>query len=325
MRVAITGATGFLGGALAHALARRGADVVALSRPGSDRSGLRHAHLTWRECDVTSPRGLEHALEGADLVVHAAGRLGEAGVPEEAYRRLNVEGTRNVLAAALGSPAPPRVLHLSSAGVLGVTGRTAAPEEAPYAPRNPYERSKAESERVALEFARRGLQVVVARPGFVYGPGDRHVLGLFRAIQRGRFFYVGAGEHLCQPTFIDDAVDGILLCLRAGAAGGIYHVTGPRAVTFRELGDAVAAALGVRPPWLRLPRWAATLVAAGLEAAGAATRRKPPLSRAGVDFFGQDRLFSWRRAHDELGYTPRHDLGSGLPLAVAWYRERRLL
>ncbi len=325
MRVVITGATGFLGGALARALALEGAEVVALCRSGSDRAGLAGVPVTWREGDVTRAGTLRGALEGAAFVVHAAGRLGEAGVPEEAYLKLNVEGTRNVLAAALDAPAPPRVLHLSSAGVLGITGRTAAPEEAPYAPRNAYERSKAASERVALEFARRGLPVVLARPGFIYGPGDKHVLGLFRAVKRHQFFYVGAGQHLCQPTFIDDAVEGMLLCLRAGEPGGVYHVTGPRAVTFRELGDAVAAALDVRPPWLRLPRPAATLAASALEVLGAALGRKPPLSRAGVDFFGGDRVFSSRRAHEELGYTPRHDLASGLPRAVAWYRERGLL
>ncbi len=105
---------------------------------------------------------------------------------EEVYRQVHVEGTRNVLTAALKSGYPTRALYVSTTGVLGVTPRGPAAEGSPYAPTNPYERTKAAAERMALEFASQGLPVVICRPAFVYGPGDRHVLGLFQAVRRGR-------------------------------------------------------------------------------------------------------------------------------------------
>lgn len=324
MRVLVTGATGFLGGALARALAREGAEVHALRRATSGSETLRDVPVTWHEADVTEPGSLGGLFTGVDAVVHAAGRLGEAGVSDAVYRRINVEGTRHVLAAAMAA-GRPRVLHLSSPGVLGRTGPEPATEDAPPAPTNPYERSKAESEEVARHFAAKGLPVVIARPGFVYGPGDHHVLGLFQAISKGRFLYIGGGRARCQPTHVDDAVEGMLLCLRRGRPGQAYHVVGPEPVTFRQLGAAIAAALGVPPPWVNMPRAVAMAGAVVLEAAGRLTGRRPPLSRSGVDFFSADRVQSWRKAKDELGYLPRRGLAEGVASTVAWYREQGLL
>jgi nucleoside-diphosphate-sugar epimerase len=322
MRVFITGATGFLGGALARAMAQQGADVHALARPTADLTGLHGVAITWHEGDVTVAKTLSGIMAGAEWIIHAAGRLGQAGVPEELYHRLHAEGTRNVMAAALATGGQPRVLHVSSPGVLGpITGRPAA-EDAPYAPSNPYERSKVAGERVALEFASRGLAVVICRPEFVYGPGDSHVLGLFRAVQRGRFFFIGSGRHFCHPTFVADAVTGMLLCLRCGRSGAIYHLAGPRPVTFRELGETIATALGVPPPWMSLPRWSAMLAAMGFELLGCLSGWKPPLSRTGVAFFSEDRRYSWQRAHEELGYTPECDLATGVARAITWYRQQ---
>jgi nucleoside-diphosphate-sugar epimerase len=235
---------------------------------------------------------------------------------------LHVDGTRNVLAAAQAMVKSPRVLYVSSPGVLGPIAGEAASEDAPLAPSNAYERSKAAGEQVAQHFATCGLPVIIARPEFIYGPGDRHVLGLFRAIQHGRFFYLCGGKYFCHPTFVDDAVSGILACLTRGRPGEVYHITGPRPVTFRELGETIADALGVRPPWLSLPVWLARAGATGLESAGRLAGWKPPLSRTGVAFFSEDRRFSWQKARNQLGYSPEYDLTSGITRTVQWYRHQ---
>ncbi len=320
-RVLITGATGFVGGALARSLAQRGFDVHALARPTADRRPLQDLPIHWHEGDLTTCNGdLRAVLSSASWIIHAAGRLGQAGVPEAVYNRINVEGTRKLL-AALPVGSKVRVLHVSTPGVLGTTAREAAAENLPYAPNNPYERSKAAAERIALESSARGLSVMIARPGFIYGPGDHHVLKLFQAVRDGKFFYIGGGRHLCHPTYIDDVVDGLVACLEAGRMGEVYHITGPRPVTFRELGETIASALGVRPPWLNVPAWSATAGAACLEIAARLLGKTPPLSRTGVDFFSGDRVFSWQKAHQELGYTPTHELPAGVAATVQWYRQ----
>ena len=321
-RVFITGATGFIGNALARTLAAGGAEIHALVRPSADRSRFNDIKVNWHEGDITDPPTLTPALTGASWIVHAAGRLGEAGVPESVYRQIHVDGTRNVMEAALAAGTCERFLHISSPGVLGQINGEPATEDFPYAPTNPYERAKADAEKVATNFSERGLPVIIARPEFVYGPGDRHVLRLFQAIQRVRFVFIDGGRHICHPTFIDDAVAGMLLCLESGRPGEIYHIAGPRAVTFRELCETIALSLGVAPPRLTIPRSLAMLFAAGSEALGKILGGKPVLNRLAVDFFTIDRKFSWQKAHHELGYTPQHELTKGIATTVTWYRQQ---
>ena len=356
MKVVLTGATGFVGGALARRLAAEGLELHALTLPGSDRSRLAGVPVTFHSGDITTPAGLDGLFDGATWVIHAAGMLGRAGVSAATYNRINAEGVGHVLAAVERAwqqgrtAAGLRVLHVSSAGVLGPVrqagmkdegGRMSSEpplrdssfrlhpssfdESSPLAPSNAYERSKALGEAVAAGFARDGLPLVVARPEFIYGPGDVHVLGLFRAIQRGLFFYIGDGTNTCHPTYVDDMVDGLLACLRRGAPGGVYHIAGPRPLPFRELAETIAAALGVPPPRRRVPVPLAWLGAAGLEAAGKLLGRDVPLSRTGVAFFSENRRSTYAKAERELGFVPRVELREGVERTVGWYRGEGLL
>ena len=323
-KIALTGATGFVGGALARELVEQGHEIVALARPFSSRAHLADLPITWVEGDVTDRESLRGKFDGAAWLIHAAGMLGQAGVPERAYFALHEQGTNNVLAEA-ETAVIQRILHVSSPGVLGPISGPPADETAPLAPSNPYERSKAAAEQVALVYARGGSPVVIVRPEFIYGPGDLHVLGLFKAVGNGRFFTINGGQSTCHPTYIDDAVTGMLLALQKGRVGEIYHIAGPQPVTFRELGATIAAALGVSPPKLNLPRPLAMSGATGLELAARLFKKRPPLSRTGVAFFSESRRFSWQKSHNELGYAPHYDLPTGAAQTVAWYQEQKLL
>lgn len=328
MKVIITGATGFVGGALAQTLAQTGYDVHVLARPTSNRNRLQDLPITWHVGDITEPRTLHSQFDGADWIIHAAGQLGQAGLAEAVYHQINATGTRNVLTAAAASQSQPRVLYISSAGVLGPLPHhnSSAPDEAsPLAPSNPYERSKTAAEKIALEFVTAGLPVIIVRPEFIYGPGDLHVLGLFKAIQKRFFFYIGDGRNTCHPTYIDDAISGMMLALQHGRSGGIYHVTGPRPVPFRELATTIAHALNVAPPWLQLPRPLAYAGATTLELLGKATGLPVPLSRTGVAFFSENRRSTYAKAERELGYIPQVALQEGVQRSVAWYRAQNLL
>lgn len=317
MKILVTGATGFLGSALVRALVLEGAEVHVLVRPFSPhRSRLQDLPVVFHEGDVLEPASLQGLFAGMDGVIHAAGMLGQAGTPEATYHRLHVEGTRNVLSECAALPTPPKVVYVSSPGVLGPTVGQPADETAPIAPSNPYERSKAAAENAARSF---NVPLVIARPEFIYGVGDDHVLGLFKAVQRGIFFYIGRQSYTCHPTYIQDAVDGILLCLHKGQVGETYHIMGPRAVSFGELAQTMARALGVRPPWLTVPRPLAWAVAVVLERL---LGSKAPLTPTGVAFFSEDRAFSWQKAHRELGYTPQFDHERGIQTAVQWYKQK---
>lgn len=328
-RIAITGANGFIGAALAHHFAARGDEIVGFVRDDSELWRLDDVAIELRYGDIRKPESLVGVFAGVDWVIHTAGKLGEAGVLEEVYYDVHVNGTRNVLQAVSAESPQARVLHISTPGVLGPLLRvspTTFPDEAtPIAPSNPYERTKAVGEWVAQQFTHDGLDIVIVRPEFVYGPGDVHVLGLFKMIGRGLFFYVGDGDNWCHPSYIDDVVNGMALALERGRSGEIYHITGERPERWRAFAEAIAVALDAKAPKWRVPR---SLVLAGAiagEEAGRLFGRKPPLSRTGVDFFSEDRGTSCVKAREELGYVPQIDIATGTRLAVEWYRERAML
>ena len=120
-----------------------------------------------------------------NIIYHLVGRLYHPSVPTELYRQTHVEGTRILLNACKGQSQLQRIVHCSTTGVLGVTGKKPAAEDAPFAPTNPYEATKLEGELLALRaYKEYGLPVSVIRPGLVYGPGDLHLLGFFSSIKK---------------------------------------------------------------------------------------------------------------------------------------------
>jgi nucleoside-diphosphate-sugar epimerase len=319
-----------------RALVHRGDAVRALVRSSSNLDSLAGLDVETVLGDVTRPETLPPAMEGAEIVYHLAGMLGRFGVPESTYHTLHVEGTCNLLRAcadwarrAAAGHSLERFVYCSSPGMLGAVGpgEPSRDETAAHLPVSPYERSKSAAEQAALPLAAElALPLVIARPEFVYGPGDRHVVGLYRNIQRGTFFYVGAGDALCHPSYIDDVVAGLIACASERARPlEAYHICGPRPVTIRELATAIARALAVRPPWLRLPKGLVRTGAWGAEQAGRLLGIEPPLSLEGVRFFTESRAFSIEKARTELGWSPQVDIGEGTRRSVARYRQEGLL
>ena len=315
-----------MGSAIARGLVERGDPrrVRAMVREGRAAERLRGLDVEQVPGDVTGyAADLERACVGVDEVFHAAGRLGGASVSALELHRVHVEGTVAVVRAA-SRAGVRRVTVLSSPGLLGPSDLL-LDEDAPFAPSNAYERSKAGAEAAVRALAERvRTEVVFVRPEFVYGPGDVHVLRLFQAIRARRFVLVSGGRAFCHPTFVSDAVSGILAASDWGAAWRVYHIAGPRPVTVAELASTFGEAVGVVPS-LSAPAWLMYALAAPSEIVAPWLGLAPPLTRSSVDFFARSRMFSTRRAALELGWRPVVDLVQGARLSVAWYRERGLL
>jgi nucleoside-diphosphate-sugar epimerase len=330
VNVLVTGATGFTGGHLATALARRGYDVRALVRPRSlgrfEHSSVAAAGVTARPGDLTDPQALDEAAAGVDVVYHIAATYREAGQPDAAYRAINVRGTENVLNAARRGGAR-RVVHCSTGGVHGHIENPPANEDAPLAPGDIYQETKLEAESLAREYGRtHALEVVVARPIGIYGPGDTRFLKMFRGLARGRFPMLGSGDAFYHLTYIDDLVEGFRLCGEVPvAAGRTYVLAGPRYTTLKELVALIARELGVKPPRVHLPVWPFWTAGLLCEMVCVPLRIEPPLYRRRVDFYTKSRAFDTTRARTELGYVPRVDLEEGIRRTAAWYREQGLL
>lgn len=323
MTVLVTGATGFTGGHLAARLADAGASVRGLVRPASRARGGRLASggVEPVSGDLRDRRALDTACRGVDTVYHVAATYRTAGQSDRTYRAINVQGTDNLLQAALAAGVR-RFVHCSTGGVHGHVEQPPANEDAPLAPGDVYQRTKLEAERLARSTGlRTGLEVVVARPIGIYGPGDTRFLKMFRGIARRRFPLIGSGAVFYHLTYIDDLVAGLRLCGEAPqAAGRTYLLAGPRYTTLAELVGLIAAGLGAPPPRRRLPVWPFQLAGAVCEAVCVPLRVEPPLHRRRVDFFTKSRAFDTTRARTELGYAPQVDLPAGIRRTAAWYR-----
>jgi nucleoside-diphosphate-sugar epimerase len=217
-------------------------------------------------------------------------------------------------------------VHVSTVGIFGHVAAPPAHEETEPAPGNAYERTKLEGEHaVRAAAAEVGLDLVVLRPAWVYGPRCPRMAKLLRSVRAGHFVYVGAGRNLRHPIYISDAVEALLKAGTADAplAGRTYLVAGPRSVSLRELVETCARQLGVSPPRRHLPRPVAGVAAGAAELAFRLARREPPFSRRSLVFFENDNAFDIGAARRDLGFEPQVDLDEGIRRTIeegSWTR-----
>ena len=321
MRVLVTGATGFTGGHLARTLAASGDEVRALTR--SAAPALVAAGIETVIGDLRDATALECAATGVDVVYHIAAIYRQAGLRDEAYRAVNAAAVRTVIEAAASAGAR-RVVHCSTVGVHGDIDHPPAAEDAPLKPGDIYQVTKLEGERIAREAAEdTGMEVVIARPTGIYGPGDRRLLKLFRGVARRRFPILGGGRIFYHLTYVDDLIDGLRLCATVPlAAGRTYILAGAEVTTLNELVAIVADEAHVTPPRIHLPVWPFWIAGALCELVCVPLGIEPPLYRRRVDFFTKSRAFDISRARAELGYAPKVGLHEGVARTLAWYRSK---
>jgi nucleoside-diphosphate-sugar epimerase len=324
MRVLVTGATGFTGGHLARELRRRGNDVVALVRDERTAAPLQAEGIELVRGDIVEADRVRQAVTGCDVVYHIAALYREAKHDDAVYRRVNVDGTRHIVEESLRAGVS-RVVHCSTVGVHGGVA-VPADESAPFAPGDIYQATKLEGELLVRRYIERGLAASIFRPAGIYGPGDLRFLKLFRTVARGQFRMIGSGRVMYHMTYIDDLVDGIILCGEHPAARGeTYILCGPSYTTLDEIVAGVAAAVGRDPPRGHIPLWPVKASAWLCEKLCKPLKLEPPLHMRRLDFFTKDRAFTSAKAARALGYAPRVSLADGLARTAAWYRQQGLL
>jgi 2-alkyl-3-oxoalkanoate reductase len=328
MRVLVTGARGMLGGAVARALAARGDTVSVLQR---NPSGLPFREVRADLGDPADAAAVATAVCGCDAVVHLAAKVDVVG-PWREYARVNVEGTRALLAAA-HCAGVGRFVHVSSPSVAhagsALVGAPAAPAD-PDRARGHYARSKALAEQVALDRTaldpaaqRAGPAVVAVRPHLVWGPGDRQLVGRIVARARaGRLPVVGTGAALIDTTYVDDAVDALVAALDRAPmiAGRALVVSGGEPRPVAELLAAICAAAGADPPRVAVPAQLARAIGGVIETLWA-RRGDPPMTRFLAEQLATAHWFDQRATRAALGWKPRVGLDEGFRRLRAAFRS----
>jgi nucleoside-diphosphate-sugar epimerase len=325
-RVLVTGATGFLGTHLVRRLLAEGARVRALARSATKAEPLLQQGAELAVGEIVDRAAVRAALDDVAVVYHLAGQLFRPDVPAADYHKTHVEGTRTLLSVCRERPQLERFVHCSTTGVLGATGEHAADEAAPYRPTNAYEQSKAQAEVLVRAAAQEGVPAVIVRPGLVYGPGDLHLLGFFRAIQRRQFRPLGRQDVSLHPIYIDDMTEALLRCgQHPRAVGDCFHIAGTEPVTIARLAATIACAEGVAPPRGHIPLPVARAVALGGDVLPARLQPLAPLTRSRLDFLTHSRVYSVAKARQVLDFAAAIDLPTGIARSVAWYRQHGYL
>lgn len=342
-RALVTGATGLVGSHIVERLLGDGWDVRAMVREGRGAgSGKRNAGSAdvgpgWLRSlgvelisgDILDQAAFARAAAGCEAVFHTAAAITPHGGWEE-FRRVNVDGTRNAIAAAEGAGA--RLLQLSSVAVYGAETRYAAggltTEDAPLAPlpeRAWYARSKRESEALALAAHAEGrIWATAVRPDVVYGPRDRQFVPRIAKLLRGGVApVIGGGRNTLAIVHAANVADGAVRAATSPLAGGrAYNLANDFDVTLADFYRLAAEGLGRRVRLVPVPLWAA---AAGVSSVKFLVKlltggRFSVVGNASLGFVTQDNPFSSARARRELGWAPRVRPEVGVPDAFRWWR-----
>lgn len=320
MRVLATGASGFLGRAVAAALVDAGHEVRTLQRRPSTVPGATDVLGS-----VTDPARVARAMDGVEGVVHLAAKVSLAGDPDD-FRRVNVEGTSTMLDAAARAGvtrfvqvSSPSVAHTGSS-LAGVGAEPASPDHA----RGDYARTKAAAELLALRRDSEAMRVLAVRPHIVWGPGDTQLIErVVERARRGRVPLLSGGTALIDTTYVDNAASAIVAALhRADAAHGkAYVVTNGEPRPVADILAGICLAAGVPAP-----RWS---IPAGLaRAAGSAVERvwairpgsdEPPMTRFLAEQLSTAHWFDQRETRAALDWAPTVSIDEGLRRLTAHY------
>jgi nucleoside-diphosphate-sugar epimerase len=325
MTALVTGATGLVGSHTVDELLQRGHAVRALLRDDERAAALRERGVASLVGDVREPQTLKEAVRDVGVIYHCAAAVGAERSKREIYET-NLTGAHNLL-EAVRAAGKGRIVLLSSVNVLGTRDLDPATEDLPYRfSHDPAADVKIDAEKLALDYQRRhNVDVVIIRPGFIYGPrDDRNLPRLMSAIQRGKFRFIGSPNNVVPIVHVSDVVQALLLAGQTPSARGrVYNITDGSRSTIGERVGQLARLQGCATPERTLPFAVPYLAAAAFDwLQRLHLRRKPgPINRASLRFLGTSRFVDIRRAREELGYAPRVTLREGIAATVSASQE----
>lgn len=321
----VTGATGLVGSHVVEQACAKGLRIRTLCRSGSDTTLLKEFGVDVVEGDLADPASLEKACDSATVVVHCAAKVGDWG-PTEEYRRINVDGTRALLDAALASGSLRRWVQISSLGVYSGTDHYGTDETTP--PNTDgidgYTLTKVESEQLVSDYIEnKQLPAVILRPGFIYGPRDRTVMPrLIDRLKRRKFAYLGHHDKLMNNTYVGNLWEAIWLAVeRDEVVGEIFNIRDPRAVTKKEFMDTICSTAGFPIPQKVVPLHIAKFLSWHMETLWKLFRFKnaPLVNSARIKFLGMNLDFDIEKANLQLGYRPETDFRDAMRKTVEWF------
>lgn len=316
MRCFVTGGSGFVGRELISTLVAQGHTVAALARSEKSAAAVKAAGAEPVKGDLDSVDALKAGMTGCGWVFHSAAHT-EEWDSDEAFQRVNILGTDNVLAAAAATGVK-RFVFISSEVVLANGDPLIDVDENTPLPSNPlrgYPATKQVSEQHVRAANKDGLETVVIRPRFIWGRNDTANLVKFvEGHHSGRLAWVDQGRYLTSTTHVANVCEGAILAAEKGRGGEVYFITDGKPVEFRWFLTEVLKTQGLTAPTKNFPRWLAWPAAAVAEAMWRTLKLKgpPTATKIAVALMGQTVTVKDDKARRELGYVGKMSMDQGL-------------
>lgn len=314
MRIFVTGASGFVGGAAVRRFVADGHGVRAMSRSEKSDAAIRALGAAPVRCDLENVAAAH--LGDAEAVLHCAAFVEQWG-PRDAWKHFNVDGTARMLEAARGAGVK-RFIHISTESVLWRGQHLRDVNETyPLAPHSPYPyaATKAQAEMLVRAANAPGLETVILRPRFIWGPGDTTLLPALEKMARsGQWMWIKGGRAITSTTHIDNLVHAIGLALTRGRGGEAYFVLDEGVRPMREMITGIAASRAITLSDKSIPGWLADAIGGACELiwGGFSLKSEPPLTRFSAMIMSRDCILSDAKARAELAYAPVISVEDGL-------------
>jgi nucleoside-diphosphate-sugar epimerase len=327
MRALVTGATGFLGGALARRLHGMGWQVTAMGRSIAAGQRLEAEGICFVRADLRNAAAIREVFRNQQIVFHSGALSSPWGKAADFYAS-NVVGTENVIAGCEAAGVQ-RLVHVSTPSIyFGYADRINVREDDPLPakPINEYARTKLIAEQRIDQAYSRGLPVITIRPRAIFGPGDTTILPrMIDRLKTGRMRIIGEGQNIADLSYVDNVVDALILCAGADAStlGKKYNITNGEPIKLWEMIGRLCEALDLPFPTRHIAYGLVDKIAGAMELAYQMLpdQPEPPLTRYGVGVLAKSTTLDISAARRDLGYAPRVSLDEGFDAFVRWWKD----
>lgn len=330
MKALVTGATGFLGGALTRRLQTMGWQVTALGRNAFVLKELEAQGLRAVQANLEDSKAIMDACKNQDVVFHAGALASDWGRAETFYNS-NVLGTRNVIHGCQEHHVK-RLVYVSTPSIyfrFEPRLNVKETDPLPSTPATQYARTKLMAEQVVDKAHADGLPVITIRPRAIFGPGDRTILPrLINRLERRILRVIGDGQNMADLSYVENVVDALLLCTESHSdtLGKKYNITNGQPIRLWDMIERLCQRLNLKFPTQRLPYPFVDRVAGAMEFVCRALpgQPEPPLTRYSVAMVSLSTTLDISAAKKELSYQPRVSIEDGFEEFAKWWRSMSL-
>jgi Nucleoside-diphosphate-sugar epimerases len=327
MNILVTGGTGYIGEHFIPELIDRGHKVRLLVRNIEKANKIFGTQCDYHIGDITDKDSLKGCCDSVDIVFHMVAKVGNELPSEEnfaAFRKVNVEGTRNIIEE---SKDVKKFIFISSIAAMGIVKENPINENSKCSPYLPYQITKYEAEQAILERCKEGFPGIIIRPTKVYGVGEHEYsyLTLAKLCKKGIFPKVGRGHNYTSNIYITDFVQALVKLVDNGVLGETYILTSDESIDFVESGKIIAEVMGKKIAVIPVPAGFMIFAVTIEESILNFMHKKPIVTKKNIEATLTDRIYDVSKAKREIGFLPEISIEEGIRKTVNWYVEKGLL